>query len=249
MNRVLLTMAMLAAASFFTGCQAIDIDRPYQPQSHHLGYDRVFGGCDSCSTCGGDCGGHSPASYIGHNLTCASGCGEFYWGEWFSDPPDDCDPCDDCGNWIGERCCPPTWKERLRAGIAGQWFTDGGAKGSKSGCGCGGKGCAACDAEWMNSAESTIIEGPAHEVIPPEAVPAVREPTPPTPRTGPLPNTPPGPEAAPLTEPPAPPGEEMTPAHAPRSEPRSGLLPPLLRPRQTSGPRVSVPFRLPHFAR
>jgi len=36
-----------------------------------------------------------------HMLTCASGCGEIYWGEWISDPPDACDPCDDWGNWIG----------------------------------------------------------------------------------------------------------------------------------------------------
>jgi hypothetical protein len=35
------------------------------------------------------------------------GCGDCYWDEWYSDPPDECDPCDDCGNYIGERCCPP----------------------------------------------------------------------------------------------------------------------------------------------
>lgn len=29
------------------------------------------------------------------------GCGEFYWSEWHSDPPQCCDPCDDCGNWVG----------------------------------------------------------------------------------------------------------------------------------------------------
>lgn len=240
MNRVLLSLAVLMGVGCFSGCQAID--RPYEPLSHHLGYDRVFGSCDSCGTCGKDCGGHTPGNYIGHCLTCASGCGEFYWGEWFSDPPDPCDPCDDCGNWIGERCCPPTWKERFRAGLAGQWFTDA----SKSGCGCGGKGCAACDADWSDGAEAMIIEGPAHEVVPPESVPAVRAPAP---QTEPTPHTPPGPETAPLPEPPAPPAAATTPAHAPTAEPRAGFLPPPLRPRQTSGPRISVPFRLPHFAR
>ena len=33
-----------------------------------------------------------------------SGCsGDFYWSEWFSDPPDACDPCDRCGNWADAR--------------------------------------------------------------------------------------------------------------------------------------------------
>jgi hypothetical protein len=32
---------------------------------------------------------------------CDSGCGETYWGEFHSDPPDCCDPCDNCGNYIG----------------------------------------------------------------------------------------------------------------------------------------------------
>jgi hypothetical protein len=24
-----------------------------------------------------------------------------YWSEWHNDPPQCCDPCDRCGNWIG----------------------------------------------------------------------------------------------------------------------------------------------------
>lgn len=38
-----------------------------------------------CCPCGRSCGG----------------CGELYWNEWHSDPPACCDPCDDCGNWVG----------------------------------------------------------------------------------------------------------------------------------------------------
>lgn len=30
-----------------------------------------------------------------------AGCGETYWGDWCSEPPHCCDPCDRCGNWIG----------------------------------------------------------------------------------------------------------------------------------------------------
>jgi hypothetical protein len=42
----------------------------------------------NCCCCGGccDCGGCS--------------C-EMYWSEWHNDPPQCCDPCDRCGNWIG----------------------------------------------------------------------------------------------------------------------------------------------------
>ncbi|MEN0111334.1 MAG: hypothetical protein AAF805_11485 [Planctomycetota bacterium] len=38
-------------------------------------------------------------------LHCGAGCGgcdgEVYWNEWHNDPPRCCDPCDDCGNWVG----------------------------------------------------------------------------------------------------------------------------------------------------
>lgn len=56
-----------------------------------------------------------------------SGCGERYWGEWHSDPPDKVDPCDNCGNWIGRRPHNGPWWKRLR------WTGHG-----KYGGGCGG---------------------------------------------------------------------------------------------------------------
>jgi hypothetical protein len=84
----------------------------------------IGGACDSCgSSCDGDCGEpvvddcgdacgdpcspchggwFSPIMYM---LGCGSGCGEVYWDEWISDPPECCDPCDNCGNWIGQ----PDW--------------------------------------------------------------------------------------------------------------------------------------------
>ena len=34
---------------------------------------------------------------------CDAGCGRMYWGEWAYDPPDACDPCNDCGDWVGRR--------------------------------------------------------------------------------------------------------------------------------------------------
>jgi len=30
---------------------------------------------------------------------CAPSCGEFYCSEWFNDPPDCCDPCNNCGRF------------------------------------------------------------------------------------------------------------------------------------------------------
>ena len=32
---------------------------------------------------------------------CGSQCGELYWNEWFSVPPDCCDPCTNCGSFCG----------------------------------------------------------------------------------------------------------------------------------------------------
>ena len=61
-------------------------------------------GCgSSCNDCDGTGYGHSRAtgpfsqmSQWRKSLTCGSGCGETYIGEWISTPPDCADPC--CGN-------------------------------------------------------------------------------------------------------------------------------------------------------
>jgi hypothetical protein len=81
---------------------------------------RSAGGCDPCGAAG-PCGplrsgGPFERTYCvptgpGDHLCglfggCGAGCGEVYWGEWISDPPDACDPCDQCGNYVGEQCCP-----------------------------------------------------------------------------------------------------------------------------------------------
>jgi hypothetical protein len=41
------------------------------------------------------------------SLCCSGGCGEFYAHPWINDPPDQCDPCDDHGGWIGPHPCGP----------------------------------------------------------------------------------------------------------------------------------------------
>jgi hypothetical protein len=74
------TVCLLAVLSAL-GCQCCN-DRVY------------YGGCQGCGIAGA----------IKSVASCQKGCGEIYWGDWFNDPPDDCDPCDDCGNFVGPRC-------------------------------------------------------------------------------------------------------------------------------------------------
>ena len=58
------------------------------------------GGCDDCaSTCGVRCRRGWPL--LRAIFGCAGCSGNWYWSEWYSDPPDCCDPCDGCGNWNG----------------------------------------------------------------------------------------------------------------------------------------------------
>ncbi len=136
-------------------------------------WDPVLGSCSACGVCGGNCEGHTPAQHLKHKLTCASGCGELYWGEWISDPPDRCDPCDNWGNWTGPTgCCEPTCLEKVAAG----WhslFGGHGGKG-KGGCSsCGGKGggkggCARCGGVAAESYydDGVLIEETEGEMVP-----------------------------------------------------------------------------------
>src|SRR5262245_49886415 len=57
-----------------------------------------------CNDCCGNCG---LLPWLIWGKTCGKGCGEIYWGEWVSDPPDCCDPCDQCtGCWTGHHYGP-----------------------------------------------------------------------------------------------------------------------------------------------
>jgi hypothetical protein len=117
-NALQLGLAVCALVAC-AGCHGMC--RVYQPSCHHFGWDPVLGSCDACGVCGGACEGHTPSSYTKHMLTCASGCGEIYWDEWLSDPPDACDPCDHCGNFVGPRPCPPTFWQSLTLGWCHLW--------------------------------------------------------------------------------------------------------------------------------
>ncbi|MEX2558453.1 MAG: hypothetical protein WD403_01000 [Pirellulales bacterium] len=39
------------------------------------------------------------------------GCSQRYWGEWNHDP----DPCDHCGNWVGDGCARPAYQAPVYA--------------------------------------------------------------------------------------------------------------------------------------
>lgn len=76
-------------------------------------WDPILGTTQACGVCGGDCIGHTPATYLKQALTCGGGCGEIYWGPWISEPPSGCDPCDDHGNWVGPQDCGPNFLTRF----------------------------------------------------------------------------------------------------------------------------------------
>jgi hypothetical protein len=113
------TFALLAACGFalsMTGCHHLQYnDRVWNGTCNDVSY---AGGCTQKGSCqksvcqkGGGCGSsaHAPLfSKLSHYFWCADGCGEIYVGEWVSDPPDCCDPCDDyfgCYTGPNDCCC------------------------------------------------------------------------------------------------------------------------------------------------
>jgi hypothetical protein len=93
------------------------------------------GTCHICGRAAGHCLGH-PWLAIKEAIHC-KGCGDCYWDEWYSDPPDECDPCDDCGNHIGPRCCPPKRLHGVYEHLKGKRFCDT----TCGPAGCGTEGC------------------------------------------------------------------------------------------------------------
>jgi hypothetical protein len=191
MNHFAITSALLLSASSLIGCASLEV--PYEPLGHAGGFDPVFGSCHTCGVCGGDCEGHTPASYIGHKLRCTSGCGEIYWGPWHSDPPDQCDPCDDCGDWVGDHYCEPKLRERIKTALTaydGPPKHDNGCKscGGKGGVKSSSKGCSSCGISpsegdiYYESDEPTVApnEAPTPELLPVSPMPPTPEPVTPT---------------------------------------------------------------------
>ncbi len=86
------------------------------------GGDCAGGDCAGGDCAGGDCGVACAASApcrLRDLLACNGGCGRIYWGEWAYDPPDECDACNDHGDWVGPRPCPPRGWLNLFSGLCG----------------------------------------------------------------------------------------------------------------------------------
>jgi hypothetical protein len=106
--------------------------------------------CESCA-CPSDCG---ILSFCRWNKSCGKGCGEIYYGEWYSDPPDCCDPCDQCfGQWTGPHgYCRLGPMQHLLAAFHGYKYCPkpccddwcGGFCNKPACTSCGGGGCASC---------------------------------------------------------------------------------------------------------
>ena len=118
-------LLIIAAMLCFSGCVC----------THSSVCGPGVGACDPCGDCAaGTCGHGYLAESAKSCLTCGSGCGEVYWGEWTNSPPDCCDPCGGC-----DPCCSP-WAP-LR-GLANLWgYRYAPACGTCGGCDtCGGSG-------------------------------------------------------------------------------------------------------------
>jgi hypothetical protein len=163
------TLALFAFVMSASGCCCFD--RAYRPSQF---VDNCTGNCVGCAFCEQTC----------NQLGACAGCGDVYWGEWISDPPDRCDPCDGCGNWIGPRCCPPRIFNLLTCSLSSLW-------GSRF-CGdsCCGQGCSSCGGD-IEPWDGVELHG-----VPPHSGAHVtpRQPTP-----APLPNANEAPNAAPET--------------------------------------------------
>lgn len=134
------------------------------------------GGFSDCGTasCGEGESGPIDRFMVNHTrklLTCGSGCGDIYWGEWSSDPPACGNPCDTCGDWAGESCCGAPW--HVLSGLRHLW----GYRYRAGGCGapdCEG-GCASCAAQLPDTGPMEPIEAggvkSVEKIVPPAPEP------------------------------------------------------------------------------
>ena len=166
MTRTIAIAALLAGMMSSAGCC---LDCLHSPGDRPLTRAMAGGPCAICGggcgakcrkvhggDCGDSCGHHGvrqgPIDDCHDGAACGSGCGEVYWDEWVSDPPDCVDPCDDCGNWIGHQPCAgpirDSWLSLLGSHRRGKH-----GHGRKHAA-CGATGCAAGGCEAAGHCES-----------------------------------------------------------------------------------------------
>ena len=107
--------------------------------------DTQCGTC--CRTVG--CGG-GIKQWLHNKGTHCRGCGDIYWGEWISDPPDCCDPCDQCGSFTGAGvCCDAGCGSGIFCRLANLFRGHRYCPGPCGCVDCGGIGCDACGHDGM----------------------------------------------------------------------------------------------------
>jgi hypothetical protein len=170
LKRVLPACLVAAALLAANGCCC---SRPMMCHGNAVAESCGSGDCGECASCGGArCQSGHPWHGTRNMLTCGAGCGEMYWGDWISHPPACGDPCDNCGNWIGDGCCGP-WP--LFSGLRSLW----GYRYRSCGCGasdCDGD-CSSCGGGCSDCMSGHAMQGhPGEAFAPPSAEP---EPAPP----------------------------------------------------------------------
>ena len=153
-----LITVVLFSINALTGCATLEV--PYDPPGHAGGWDPMFGSCDTCGTCGGVCEGHTPASYIGHQLRCTSGCGEIYWGLGTTVLPIDAIHVMTAVNLLATAAANQSCARKIWWKITGY---DGSATLGKGCSSCGSKGCSSCDGKGCSSCGSAVSDVPYYE--------------------------------------------------------------------------------------
>ena len=146
------------------------------------------GCCNECGpspheSCAGHCAYNDDCGLLSHwgpflglrsCMSCNRGCGEIYSDEWYSDPPDCCDPCDRCyGEFTGQSgyCCLGPFQRMLAClhgykycppPNCGPWRPIFGHCAPCGGCGpaCGEPGCTTCGGGPVHGAD-IYYDGPA----------------------------------------------------------------------------------------
>ncbi len=211
-----LWMCAALALALSTGCASQVCSTGSCGSPLGLGKHSVAAPCHDCGGVGcGKCG-PSLRQRIRDKLTCGSGCGDLVLDEWFDNPPDCCDPCDNWGGYSGKHTCPPK-----PFGLCNLW-------------GVRVEGCSSCGvAPGLLSKSSPVIVHEGNEVHRAEAPGASGD-------AGEHATEDAGPAegAAPNSNPPM----DNVPAGDPMSQPGvggAGDAAPELRPRQTPPPNVT----------
>ena len=155
----MLSACLLAAA--FVAANGCCCSQPFIAHGSSVAESCADGDCGECTSCGV----HNHPVWQGTKraLTCGSGCGEMYWGDWLSYPP----TCNGCDGWACESCRSP-W--HVLSGLRNLW----GYRYRSGGCGmsdCDGS-CDSCSAGYSEGLPSeSVPERAVERLVPPSPSP------------------------------------------------------------------------------